>query len=69
MYRDDNIYDIVCVLNYNMNPIIKNRGSAIFLHIANDNCYETLGCIALNKINLITLLENINPDKKIQILD
>ena len=34
LYRRDNIYDIIVVLNYNINPIIKNRGSAIFIHIA-----------------------------------
>ena len=34
LYRRDNIYDIILVLNYNMNPVIKNKGSAIFVHIA-----------------------------------
>ncbi len=34
LYRKDNIYDLIVVLNYNMNPIIKNKGSAIFIHIA-----------------------------------
>ena len=33
LYRRDNIYDIIVVLNYNINPTIKNRGSAIFIHI------------------------------------
>ena len=32
-WRKDNIYDLIIVINYNFNPIIKNRGSAIFLHI------------------------------------
>ena len=34
LYRKDNIYDIVCVINYNINPILKKKGSAIFLHVA-----------------------------------
>lgn len=34
LYRKDNIYDIIMVLNYNMNPIRKKKGSAIFIHIA-----------------------------------
>ena len=34
LYRKDNIYDIILVLNFNMQPIKKNKGSAIFLHIA-----------------------------------
>ena len=34
LYRKDGIYDIILVLSYNMNPIRKNIGSAIFLHVA-----------------------------------
>ena len=34
LYKKENIYDIILVLNYNMNPIKKNKGSAIFIHVA-----------------------------------
>ncbi len=34
LFRKDNLYDLILVLNYNINPIIKNKGSAIFIHIA-----------------------------------
>jgi L,D-peptidoglycan transpeptidase YkuD (ErfK/YbiS/YcfS/YnhG family) len=34
LYRKDNIYDIICVLNYNISPTLKGKGSAIFLHVA-----------------------------------
>ena len=37
LWRKDNIYDLIIILNYNLNPVIKNRGSAIFLHICNKN--------------------------------
>ena len=30
LYRTENTYDIIFVLNYNMRPIIKNKGSAIY---------------------------------------
>ena len=49
LYRNDKIYDIVLVLNYNINPTIKNKGSAIFIHIAKNNYSKTKGCIALKK--------------------
>ena len=34
LYKKENIYDIILVLNYNMNPIKKNKGSAIFIHVS-----------------------------------
>ena len=49
LYRKDNIYDLILVLNYNMNPIKKNKGSAIFIHVARKNFKKTEGCIALKK--------------------
>jgi len=67
LYRKDNIYDLIVVLNYNMNPIIKNKGSAIFLHIAKKNYTYTKGCIALSKVNLLKILNKINKKTKIRI--
>ena len=69
MYREDEIYNIVCVINYNTNPIIKNKGSAIFLHVANTDYSGTAGCIALKQDDLIELLKNIDIDTKINVLD
>jgi L,D-peptidoglycan transpeptidase YkuD (ErfK/YbiS/YcfS/YnhG family) len=65
LFRKDNIYDLVMVLNYNTSPIIKNKGSAIFIHIAKKNYKKTLGCIALKKTDLIKLLKKINKKTKI----
>jgi L,D-peptidoglycan transpeptidase YkuD (ErfK/YbiS/YcfS/YnhG family) len=67
LYRKDNLYDLVLVLNYNTNPIIKNKGSAIFLHIANDSYKRTKGCIALKKKHLILLISKIKKNIKIKI--
>jgi len=60
LYRNDNIYDIVLVLNFNTDPIIKNRGSAIFIHIAKKNYRNTEGCIAIKKTDLKKLVKKIN---------
>ena len=67
LYRKDNIYDLIIVLNYNMSPVIKNKGSAIFIHIANNNYNPTRGCVALSKIDLLKILNNINKRTKIKI--
>ena len=60
LYRENSIYDLILVLNYNMNPIIKNKGSAIFIHIANKKFKNTEGCIAIKKKNLVRLVKIIN---------
>jgi L,D-peptidoglycan transpeptidase YkuD (ErfK/YbiS/YcfS/YnhG family) len=67
LYRKDNIYDIVVVLNYNFKPVIKNKGSAIFIHVTN-KYKSTQGCIALKKEDLIKLLSVIKKNTKIKII-
>ena len=67
-YRKDHLYDLIIVLNYNMRPVIKNKGSAIFIHLAKRNYYPTKGCIALSKNNLLMILNKINKNTKIEIL-
>ena len=69
LYREDNIYNIICIISYNTNPIIKNKGSAIFLHVANSNYSGTAGCLALKQDDLIELLQNIDLDTRINIVD
>jgi L,D-peptidoglycan transpeptidase YkuD (ErfK/YbiS/YcfS/YnhG family) len=67
LYRKDNLYDLILVLNYNVNPIRKNKGSAIFIHIAKKNYKKTKGCIALKKKHLIELVSKIKKNTKIKI--
>ena len=69
LYREDNIYNIICIINYNTNPVIKKRGSAIFLHIANTDYSGTAGCLALKQDDLIELLQNMDINTKINVLD
>jgi L,D-peptidoglycan transpeptidase YkuD (ErfK/YbiS/YcfS/YnhG family) len=65
LYRKDNIYDLILILNYNMEPIIKNKGSAIFIHIANKNYKKTAGCIGLKKSHLINIIKKIKKNTKV----
>ena len=61
----DNIYDVIIILNYNMNPILKNKGSAIFLHVAKKNYTPTKGCIAISKKDMYFLISKINTKTKL----
>ena len=64
-FKKDNSYDLIVILNYNINPIIKNKGSAIFIHIAKKNYKSTAGCIALKKDDLLKLIKIIDINTKI----
>ena len=65
-YRKDKIYDILLVINYNTKKIIKNKGSAIFIHITN-NYKPTRGCVALSLNDLQILLKIIKKKSKIKL--
>jgi L,D-peptidoglycan transpeptidase YkuD (ErfK/YbiS/YcfS/YnhG family) len=68
LYRKDSIYDLIIVLDFNTNPIIKNKGSAIFIHVAKKKYQPTKGCIALNKKDLIQLISIIKKNTKIKLI-
>ena len=68
LYRRENIYDIILVLNFNMNPVKKNKGSAIFIHVAKKNFQPTQGCIALNKFELIKLVKSKKINSVVKII-
>jgi L,D-peptidoglycan transpeptidase YkuD (ErfK/YbiS/YcfS/YnhG family) len=67
LYRKDNIYDIILVLNYNMNPVKKNKGSAIFIHISKRNYKKTEGCVAIRKKELLKIIINLKKKTKVKI--
>ena len=68
LYRKDNLYNIIIVLNYNIKPVIKNKGSAIFIHVAKENYKTTHGCLALKQKDLITLVGMVKKNQKIKII-
>jgi L,D-peptidoglycan transpeptidase YkuD (ErfK/YbiS/YcfS/YnhG family) len=69
MWRDDDIYDLVVVIGYNMEPVISGAGSAIFLHIARPNFSATEGCIAIDRRVLVSLIPLLGPRSTITIGD
>ena len=67
LYRNDDLYDIVCIIDYNLNPIIKGKGSAVFLHVATDDYSPTQGCVAIKKDELLSIAQNFDRNTKITI--
>lgn len=47
MMRDDNLYDACLVLDWNVRPRRRGRGSAIFFHLARPDLTPTEGCVAI----------------------
>ena len=58
LWREDEAYDIIISTSHNVNPTIKNKGSAIFIHCSFSN-NNTAGCIALKKNDILFLLKNL----------
>jgi L,D-peptidoglycan transpeptidase YkuD (ErfK/YbiS/YcfS/YnhG family) len=67
MWREDDLYDALVVIGYNMEPITPGAGSAIFLHIATPDFAPTAGCVAVNKEVLLGLLPLLGPGSAITI--
>ncbi len=56
LWRDDALYDLLVVLDWNISPVVRGLGSAIFLHIAARDLAPTEGCVAVSSSDLVTLL-------------
>lgn len=67
MWRDDGLYDVGVVLDYNRRPRMRGRGSAIFVHVARDGWLPTEGCIALERRHLEKLLALIGRRTRVRI--
>ncbi|MDC1092516.1 L,D-transpeptidase family protein [Pelagibacteraceae bacterium] len=68
LFKKENLYDIILVLNFNMNPVKKNKGSAIFIHVAKKNYENTEGCVAVRKLELLKILKNIKKNTEVKII-
>jgi|TARA_B100000780_G_C21115869_1_gene451431 L,D-peptidoglycan transpeptidase YkuD (ErfK/YbiS/YcfS/YnhG family) len=67
LWLDKNIYDIIIIIDYNMTPIVKNKGSAIFLHISTKRYTPTRGCIAVSKKDMHFIISKISNKTNIEI--
>jgi len=63
MYRNDKLYRLGVVIEYNTQPIVSGKGSAIFLHIWRTYYKPTSGCVALSERNIRKILTWLDKSK------
>ncbi|PAP93801.1 L,D-transpeptidase family protein [Mesorhizobium wenxiniae] len=56
MLRTDRLYDACLVLDWNISPRRRGRGSAIFFHLARPGFTPTQGCVAVTARTMARLL-------------
>jgi L,D-peptidoglycan transpeptidase YkuD (ErfK/YbiS/YcfS/YnhG family) len=56
MLRPDGLYDAVILLDWNIRPRRRGRGSAIFFHLARPDFSPTAGCVAVSRAVMARLL-------------
>lgn len=59
LWMESGLYDLVVEVGYNDDPPVAGRGSAIFVHVA-DDLRPTAGCVALDRDDLVELLRDIS---------
>lgn len=60
LWREDRLYDVIGILNYNIRPRVGRRGSAIFFHLARPDLSPTAGCVALRAADMRRLLPRLS---------
>ena len=68
MKRDDSLYDTVIVLDWNIRPRMRRRGSAIFLHLARPGFAPTEGCVAVSPALMRRLLPRLSNRTVLRVL-
>ena len=68
LFRNDDVYDIIVEIKYNVTPTIKGKGSAIFIHCSFKDKRPTKGCVAIEKKELIYILNRLDKYSKLEII-
>lgn len=68
MKRDDNLYDAVIVLDWNIRPRRRGRGSAIFFHLARPGFTPTQGCVAVTHAVMARLLPRLSRQTVLKVM-
>ena len=67
LWRDGDVYDLIVVLGHNDDPVVAEKGSAIFLHIARESFTPTEGCVAIARDALRKLITLMDIDDRLVI--
>ncbi len=62
LWREDEKYDIIVTLGYNVKPLVPGKGSAIFFHVAPADYPPTQGCVGLVKRDLLEVLRHCSTE-------
>lgn len=64
MKRKDHLYRYGIVVEYNMDPVVKGKGSAIFIHVWRAPGKPTAGCVAVSEETIKKLLAFLEKQKQ-----
>ena len=67
LWREDGAYDVILVMSHNDSPPQAGLGSAVFIHVAQYDDRETLGCVALAPEIMVKLLPHLKTGMTISI--
>lgn len=67
LWRGDHLYDVVIVLDYNLEYPVPGAGSAIFLHQARPGFAPTEGCVAVSPEAMRRLLPQVGPATRLTV--
>ena len=63
LYRSDILNKYAIAIGYNMSPVEKGKGSAIFMHVERYPNHKTAGCISMPESKIKELIKWLNPQK------
>jgi len=64
MKRNDILYKWGIVVEYNTNPVVRGKGSAIFLHVWQKPGGITVGCASFSEESVLAIFKWLDPSKK-----
>jgi len=67
MLREDHLYDICLVMDWNISCRRRGGGSAIFFHLAKPGYRPTEGCVAVGRRDMLRLLRLVGPQTVVRV--